>query len=47
MATKVRRPLKIIAFNADGISRQRYELSKQLQNQKIDVAPLSETYQTP
>jgi hypothetical protein len=31
MAARIHRPLKVIAFNADGIWRQRYELSKQLQ----------------
>jgi hypothetical protein len=36
-------PLKIIAFNANGILRQRYELSKQLQDLHIDVALFSET----
>jgi hypothetical protein len=32
MASRVHRPLKIIAFNANGIGRQRHELSKQLQD---------------
>jgi hypothetical protein len=32
MATRVHRPLKVIAFNANGIGRQRCELSKQLQD---------------
>jgi hypothetical protein len=44
MATRVHRPLKVVAFNANGIGRQRYELSKQLQEQRIDVALLSETH---
>jgi exonuclease III len=43
MATRVHRPLKVVAFNANGIGRQRYELSKQLQEQRVDVALLSET----
>jgi hypothetical protein len=30
MAARVHRPLKVIAFNANGIWRQHYELSKQL-----------------
>jgi hypothetical protein len=30
-------------FNANGITRQRYELSKQLQTRRIDVALLSKT----
>jgi exonuclease III len=47
MATRVHRPLKVIAFNANGISRQRHEFSKQLQEQKIDVALLSETHLKP
>jgi exonuclease III len=44
MAARIHRPLKVIAFNANGISRQRYEFSKQLQDQKVDVALLSETH---
>jgi hypothetical protein len=32
MVTRVNRPLKVLAFNANGIRRQRYELSKQLGN---------------
>jgi hypothetical protein len=32
MAASFHRPLKIIAFNANGIWRQGYELSKQLQD---------------
>jgi hypothetical protein len=43
MATKVHRPLKIVAFNANGIGRQRYELSKQMQDLKIDVAVFGDT----
>jgi hypothetical protein len=38
MASRVHRPLKIIAFNANGIGRQRYELSKQLKDLRLDVA---------
>jgi exonuclease III len=44
MATRVHRPLKVIAFNANGIGRQRYELSKQLQDLNIDVTLFSETH---
>jgi hypothetical protein len=47
MATRVHRPLKVLAFNADGIGRQRYEISKQLQELHIDVALLSETHLKP
>jgi hypothetical protein len=47
MATRVHRPLKVLAFNANGIGRQRYELSKQLQELRIDVALLSETHLKP
>jgi exonuclease III len=47
MATKIHRPLKIIAFNANGIWRQHYELSKQLQDLNIDVALFSETHLKP
>jgi hypothetical protein len=38
------RPLKIIAFHANGIERQRYELSKQLKDIRIDVDLFSETH---
>jgi hypothetical protein len=41
MAARVHRPLKVIVFNAHGIWRRRYELSKQLQDLHTDVAPLS------
>jgi hypothetical protein len=44
MATRVHRPLKVLAFNANGIWRQRYELSKQLQDLHVDVALFSETH---
>jgi hypothetical protein len=37
MAARIHRPLKVIAFNANGIWRQRYEFSKQLQDLHIDV----------
>jgi hypothetical protein len=32
MADRIHRLLKVIAFNANGIWRQRYELSKQMQD---------------
>jgi hypothetical protein len=41
MTTKVHRPLKVIAFNKNGTGKQRYELSKQLQDLHIDVALFS------
>jgi hypothetical protein len=44
MAAGVHRPLKVIAFNANGIWRRRYELSKQLEELHIDVALPSETH---
>jgi hypothetical protein len=47
MNSRVHRPLKVVAFNANGISRQRYQLSKQLQTLRIDVALLSETHLKP
>jgi hypothetical protein len=47
MVHRVHRPLKVIAFNARGILRQRYELSKQLQDLHIDVAPFSEKHLKP
>jgi exonuclease III len=43
MAHTVHRSLKVIAFNANGIGRQRYELSKELQDLHIDVTLFSET----
>jgi hypothetical protein len=43
MNTRVHRPLKVVAFNDSGITRQRYELSKQPQTRRIDVALLSDT----
>jgi hypothetical protein len=47
MASRVHMPLKVVAFNAKGTRRQRYELSKHLQQQRIDVALLSETHLKP
>jgi exonuclease III len=47
MATRVHRPLKVVAFNANGIGRHCYELSKLLQDQRIDVALFSETHLKP
>jgi hypothetical protein len=44
---RVHRPLKVIVFNANGIGRQHYELSKQLQDLHIDVALFSETHLKP
>jgi exonuclease III len=46
MAARVHRPIKVIAFNANGIWRRSYEL-KQLQDLHIDVALLSETHLKP
>jgi hypothetical protein len=43
MATMVHRPLKVLAFNANGIGRQRYELSKQLQDLHVYVTLFTET----
>jgi exonuclease III len=47
MAAKVHRHLKVVAFNANGIERQAYELRKQLQDLKIDVALFTETHLKP
>jgi hypothetical protein len=47
MTARVHRPLKVIAFNANGIWRQRHELSKQLEDLYIEVALLSETHLKP
>jgi hypothetical protein len=46
MAVGVHRLLKVIAFNANGIWRQCYELSKQLQD-LTDVALISEIHLKP
>jgi hypothetical protein len=40
-------PLKVIAFDANGILRQRYELGRQLQDLHLDVALFSETHLKP
>jgi exonuclease III len=47
MANKVHRSLKVIAFNVNGILKQRYELSKQLQDLYTDVALFPETHLKP
>jgi hypothetical protein len=47
MPTAVHRPLKIIEFKANGIGRQAYEVIKQLQDLKTDVALFSETHLKP
>jgi hypothetical protein len=47
MAARVHRLIKVIAFNANGVWRQCYELSKQLQYLHIDMAMLSETHLKP
>jgi hypothetical protein len=47
MAARIHTPLKVTAFNASGIWRQRFELSKQLQDLHIDMSLLTETYLKP
>jgi hypothetical protein len=47
MATRVHMPLKVQVFNANGIGKQRYELSRQLQDLHIYVALFLETYLKP
>jgi hypothetical protein len=47
MATRIHRPLKVIAFNANDIMRQRYELSKQPQDLLVDVDLFSEKHLKP
>jgi hypothetical protein len=47
MATRIHRPLRVIAFNANYIWRQRYELSKQLQDLHTNVVLLSGTHLKP
>jgi hypothetical protein len=44
MVTRFNRPLKVLVFNTNDIWRQRYELSKQLQDLHIDVALPSDTH---
>jgi hypothetical protein len=43
MADRVHMPVTVIAFNANRIWRQRYKLSKQVQDLHIDVILLLET----
>jgi hypothetical protein len=47
MTNRIHRPLKVIAFNENGIVRQRHELSKQLQGLHIDMALFPETHLRP
>jgi exonuclease III len=44
MASRIRRPLNVIAFNTNGIKRQHYEFIKQLQDLHVDLALFSETH---
>jgi hypothetical protein len=46
MVVAVHRPLKAVAFNANGTGRQAYELRKQMQELKIVVALFSQTSET-
>jgi hypothetical protein len=43
----VDRSLKVVAFNAKGIGRRAYELRRQMQDLKVDVALFSETQLKP
>jgi hypothetical protein len=47
MANRIHMPLKIVAFNANGIMKQRCELSKQLQELHVVIALLSEAHLKP
>jgi glycogen synthase len=47
MAIRVHRPLNVVAFNANGIGKQHFELRKHLQDHHIDVALLFEAYLKP
>jgi hypothetical protein len=47
MVTRIHRLLKVVAFNANGIGRQRYELSNELEDLHIDVALFSDTHLKP
>jgi len=44
MTIRVYVPLRVAAFNANGIVRWRYQLSKPLQELFSDEVPLSEMY---
>jgi hypothetical protein len=47
MATRIHRLIKVVACNANGTGRQRYELSKQLQDLHVYVSLFSETQLKP
>jgi exonuclease III len=47
MANRVNKPLRVIAFNVNGIGRESHEFSKQLQDLHIDLALFSETHLKP
>jgi hypothetical protein len=47
MATRIQRPHRVITFNANGIARQGYDLSKQLQDLHVYIALFSETHLKP
>jgi hypothetical protein len=47
MMAIVHRPLKGVAFNANSIGRQAYELRKEKQDIKRDVVLFSETHPKP
>jgi hypothetical protein len=47
MVTRVPRPLRVVAFNANGIERERCELSRQLQVLHVDVTLFWETHLKP
>jgi hypothetical protein len=44
MATRSHRLLRVIEFNTNGIGKHRYELSKQLQDLRVDAALFSGTH---
>jgi len=47
IATRFRRLLKVVEFNANCIGKQRFELCKQLQDHRIDKTHLWETHPEP
>jgi hypothetical protein len=47
LSTTVHIPLKIIPFYANRIGRQEFEVRKQFQDLKIDMAMFSETHLKP
>lgn len=47
MTTRIHRPVKVIAFNGNDTEKRGFELTKQLQDQGINVTFLSEEHLKP